>query len=274
MLGDVDVEYIPVQYGQEPPQQAFDKDAKLFVLDFSYSRDVMFELAAMRHEEMVVLDHHKTAKQALEGIEIELASNNCGDALHVKFDMTKSGGRLTWEHFHSGEPSPWLVDYSEDRDLWAWKLGESKEVNAFLRSWPLDFDGWDRLNLTLPGSARWYEWIAAGAAILRREKQIVDQHVGHASEIVLTGHKILAVNATVLFSEIAGELAKDRPFGACWFDRKDGLRQWSLRSREGGVDVSEVAKKFGGGGHPQAAGFEVSSTGVISLLLANRSEPL
>jgi predicted metal-dependent hydrolase len=37
--------------------------------------------------------------------------------------------------------------------------------------------------------------------------------------------------------------------------RKD-LRQWSLRSRDGGVDVSEVARAMGGGGHRNAAGFE------------------
>ena len=69
-------------------------------------------------------------------------------------------------------------------------------------------------------------------------------------------HNTPPVNATVLFSDIAGELAKDRPFGACYFDRGDGKRQWSLRSRDGGIDVAEVAKANGGGGHRNAAGFE------------------
>lgn len=32
---------------------------------------------------------------------------------------------------------------------------------------------------------------------------------------------------------------------------------YSLRSREGGVDVSEIAKQFGGGGHKHAAGFRL-----------------
>jgi nanoRNase/pAp phosphatase (c-di-AMP/oligoRNAs hydrolase) len=72
----------------------------------------------------------------------------------------------------------------------------------------------------------------------------------------MDGHKVRVVNATVLFSEIAGELAEDSPFGACYFDRHDGKRQWSLRSRDGGVDVSEIAKAHGGGGHKNAAGFE------------------
>ena len=250
-----EVEYIPVQYGQEPPEQAFDKDTRLYILDFSYPRDVMFKLAALRHEAMVVLDHHKTAKGVLEGLEIELASNNCGDALTIKFHMDKSGGRLAWEHFYrsSGMYAPWLVDYTEDRDLWWWRLPNSKEINAALRSYPQDFSLWDEFRRKIPD-----EFVPEGRAILRREQQIVDNHIKHAREIEMDGHRILCVNATVMFSEVAGELAKDRPFGACYFDRADGKRQWSLRSRDSGVDVSEIAKRHGGGGHRNAAGFEES----------------
>jgi oligoribonuclease NrnB/cAMP/cGMP phosphodiesterase (DHH superfamily) len=252
-----EIHFIPAQYGQEPPAQAFDRDTRLYVVDFSYPRNVMFKLAAMRHEAMVVLDHHKTAEQALDGLEIELASNNCGDALTVKFDMDKSGGRLAWEHFHNTTADvPWLVSYTEDRDLWRHKLDWSREINAFIRSWPLDFAKWDEFNLIGPGCEKWDTWIDAGSAILRRERQIIDDHIGHAREIEIDGHTILAVNATVLFSDIAGELANERPFGACYFDREDGKRQWSLRSRDGGIDVAEIAKKHGGGGHRNAAGFE------------------
>ncbi len=247
-----EVEFIPVQYGQEPPQAAIDKDARLYILDFSYPRSVMFQLAAMRHEAMVVLDHHKTARESLDGLELELASNNCGDALTVKFDMDKSGGRLAWEHFCKGK-SPWLVDYTEDRDLWRHALPGSHEINAALRSYPLDFEAWDSFN-SVPGILDTLR--LEGAAILRRESQIIEDHLRHAREIELSGHKILAVNATVLFSDIAGKLAEGRPFGACYFDRQDGKRQWSLRSRDDGIDVAEIAKLHGGGGHRNAAGFE------------------
>jgi phosphoesterase RecJ-like protein len=42
-------------------------------------------------------------------------------------------------------------------------------------------------------------------------------------------------------------------------DDRDGMRKVSLRATDGTVDVSRVAREFGGGGHPQAAGF---STGL------------
>ena len=240
LLGET-ADYVPVQYGQQPP--SLNGCQRLFIVDFSYPRDVLKSLRGQL-QELVVLDHHKTAAKELEGLEF------------CKFDMNKSGGRLAWEYVAAKTDTPWLVDYTEDRDLWRWRLDWSKEINAWLRSWPLDFKLWDKFAIVGPGCEAWDARIDEGSAILRREKQIVDEHVSHACECFLDGHKVLAVNATVLFSDIAGELASNRPFGVAWFTRNDGKVVHSLRSRETGVDVSEVAKRFGGGGHKNAAGFE------------------
>jgi bifunctional oligoribonuclease and PAP phosphatase NrnA len=39
---------------------------------------------------------------------------------------------------------------------------------------------------------------------------------------------------------------------------RHGMRKVSLRATDGSVDVSRVAREFGGGGHPQAAGFSTT----------------
>jgi oligoribonuclease NrnB/cAMP/cGMP phosphodiesterase (DHH superfamily) len=253
-----EVEYVPVQYGQDPP--AVERGARLYILDFSYNRGTMLLLAERAHI-LTVLDHHKTAQEALDGFANDCERRYGLSRPTVVFDMGKSGARLTWEHFHGAldEPSPGVVDYVEDRDLWRWALPKSREVNACLRSYPLDFDLWDDFG-RLSAEELAERFAAPGEAILRRERQIVGEHVHHAREVELGGHRVPAVNATVLVSEIAGELAKGRPFGACYFDRGDGKRVWSLRSTEGGVDVSEVARSKGGGGHARAAGFEEAAT--------------
>ena len=98
--------------------------------------------------------------------------------------------------------------------------------------------------------------IIDGLAIVQYQAKIIQNAVENATEIDLDGHKVLAVNTTVCFSEVAGELAKGKPFGAAFFIRKDGKKQWSLRSASDGLDVSEIAKRHGGGGHKHAAGFE------------------
>lgn len=257
-----EIEAVPVQYGQDPPDVA---GRQVFILDFSYKRAVLEEMS-QHAQSIVVLDHHKTAKEDLEAVGRDPFTGylSGGKTLLCIFDMNKSGGRLAWEYFAVPQsslancPVPWLVEYTEDRDLWRHALPNSREINASLRTLPLDFTAWDLLHQ----ASNLQVMTVEGAAILRREKQIIDEHVGHAREIELDGHKVLTVNATVLFSDIAGELAKGRPFGTCYFDRQDGKRQWSLRSRDDGVDVSAIAKAHGGGGHRNAAGFEEASCSI------------
>jgi len=41
-------------------------------------------------------------------------------------------------------------------------------------------------------------------------------------------------------------------------DDREGMRKVSLRATDGTVDVSRIAREFGGGGHPQAAGFSTA----------------
>lgn len=282
-LGEIDTH--AAHYGTEPPDV---RGRTVYMLDFCYPRPVMRRILADARW-LVVLDHHKTAQAELDGIVDEFVqrpdlittnrdANPHGQELpRVWFDMNKSGGRLAWEYFWeyhlsrgengsryselvdgSGrslkrDKAPWLVDYTEDRDLWRHTLADSENINAALRSYPLDFALWDEFHDTV-GQREMFK--REGAAIRRAERAIVESHVRHAREIEMAGHRVYAVNATVLFSEIAGELAKGAPFGACYFDRHDGKRQWSLRSDADGVDVSLIAVAHGGGGHQHAAGFE------------------
>lgn len=244
-LGDIEAR--PVQYGQSAPDVA---GREVYILDFCYPSHVLGEMAD-KAAFILVLDHHATAAAELGAIPVTLSN------FRAKFESDKSGGRMAWEHFAhiggwEGMPSPWLVDYTEDRDLWRHALPASEEVNAALRSYPLDFALWD--NFAQDFSPKTFA--TEGTAIRRREQQIVADHVRNARMKMVGGHVVPVVNATVLFSEIAGTLAKGQPFAACYFDRADGKRQWALRSTGEGLDVSAIAKQFGGGGHKQAAGFE------------------
>jgi uncharacterized protein len=245
VLGDA-AEYVPVQYGQDPPDVS---GRDVFILDFSYKRPVLEEMSRQAAR-LIVLDHHKTAREELADVRLACPG-------FVRFDMDRSGGRLAWEHFCAGEKSPWLVNYTEDRDLWRWDLLHSREVSAALASRPRTFLEWDRLHERSPARSAPDGLVTEGAAVLRYQEQLVESLCATAREVELDGHKVLAANTACLISEVAGKLAEGRPFGAAWFVRGDGKTQWSLRSRDGGVDVFPVARKLGGGGHRNAAGFEV-----------------
>lgn len=260
-----DAEFVAAQYGEPPPDVA---GRSVWIVDFSYKLSAMLKIAA-EADDLTLLDHHKTAIQELADFHGEC--DRCGVVKRtplVDLQLDKSGARLAWEHLYGRQMlpddwlttsrsgyslgvAPWLVDYTEDRDLWRWALPMSREINSALRSYPMDLVEWDCLNGRSPASL-----ISEGCAVIRAESRIVEAHVRAAAEIELDGYKVLAVNATTLISEVAGELAKDRPFGACFFERADGFRVWSLRARGSGVDVSEIARRRGGGGHPSAAGFQ------------------
>jgi uncharacterized protein len=232
-LGDR-ARYLPVQHGDPPPD--LPPGARVAIVDFSYPREVILALRA-RVASLTILDHHKTAEEALRGIP------------DTVFDMDKSGAMLAWEYFHPGEPAPALIGYVQDRDLWRFALPNSREVSAALGSYPYDFAVWSGLDAD--ALAR------EGRAILRFRDQTVNAIVSFARMGEVGGHVVPVANATAHWSDAGEALLQrfpDAPFAALYYDDSEGRRRWSLRSR-GDFDVAEVAKRFGGGGHRAAAGF-------------------
>lgn len=240
----IPAEYLPVSYGHAPPEM--NKPSVIYIVDFSYDEKTLCELRQKYNCEIVVLDHHKTAKEKLEGI-IEKY-----DWLTIIFTMNKSGALITWDYFHT-EPAPMLIRHISDRDLWRFELPGSAEVHKALVSYPMDFELWD----TFEG--RLDELKTEGKALSRMYTNLVDNICKHPFKRKIDGHEVPVVNTTIAWSEVGEKLLKmfpEAPFVAS-FTVFDDQVMWSLRSRLS-FDVSEVAKKFGGGGHAQAAGFKTS----------------
>jgi len=237
-------EYFAAQYGSaDAPVELPDVSGRdVVMVDFCTGRGQLLELKAKANS-LLVLDHHKTAEAACAGLSF------------CVFDMEQSGAGLAFRHFFPAEPEPWWVSYAEDRDLWRFKLPRSREVNAFLSAIPME------------SFALWYSevvFLEAGSAAGRGKGVLsyVDRYVAEMSRqarrTFFAGHKeIPIVNAPYInTSELVGALAEGAAFAVGWFQRGDGQFQYSLRSRgPDGVDVSEIAKGFGGGGHRNAAGF-------------------
>ena len=70
------------------------------------------------------------------------------------------------------------------------------------------------------------------------------------------GHTVCAANSPAFESEIGNALAAKRPpFAVVWSEQGGKIRV-SLRAI-GRFDVSKIAEKYGGGGHSNAAGFNL-----------------
>lgn len=224
--------FIPVKHGNPPPADL--KDQRVVIVDFSYSRPILEAMAA-ETKELLILDHHITAEQALTGLS------------YAYFDLKKSGAVLGWEWAH-GTAAPWLLEYVQDKDLWTWILPGSREINAALASYPFDFQQWDSFTqATLEQEGR---------AILRYEQELVAKLAAQAVMVEFQGEIVPSVHSSVLTSQIGERLSSHHPFCVIWHDR-DERRYFSMRSRDDGTDVGAIAASFGGGGHTHAAGFSV-----------------
>jgi oligoribonuclease NrnB/cAMP/cGMP phosphodiesterase (DHH superfamily) len=82
------------------------------------------------------------------------------------------------------------------------------------------------------------------------------------------GHNVPMANLPYTLTSDAGHLlAKGEPFAGCYWDTPKG-RVFSLRSQDDGLDVSEIAKQYGGGGHKNASGFRLSYADAMKLEVA------
>lgn len=240
----VEPEFFAGYYGQEPPDCT---GRDVVIVDFSYKLETMKTIAAQA-KSLLVLDHHKTALEDLADFDLYGPANTT-----VKFDMKRSGARMAHDHFFSGILTPQLVAYVEDRDLWAHKLVLTKEINAYISTIPFDFAAWDAADKESIN-----RWVDKGQAVLAKIAQYVAEVRKNARMVVFEGYEVPCVNASYVdISEVLHSLCDGRPwpFAVGWSQRADGLFQYSLRS-VGDFDVSVIAKKYGGGGHRNAAGFE------------------
>lgn len=232
--------FYPAKY-QEPPPDVIGKD--VVMVDFSYKRPILLEMAKKANS-ILIIDHHKTAIEDL----VDLPAN-----VTTVFDLEHSGAMLAWLHYFQDQLPPPLLAHIEDRDLWRFALTSTREIQANVFSYPYDFDVWDKL------MSESTETLAKeGEAIERKHfKDIAELLKATTREMVIGGYKIPVANLPYTMCSDAGhQIAKGQPFAACYWDEPE-CRVFSLRSSDDGVDVSEIAKEYGGGGHKHAAGFKI-----------------
>lgn len=221
-------------------------------VDIAPPNDDLRELAE-RAASVVVLDHHASSENRFRA-EPRLVQSIEADGHQIVFDRNHSGAVLAWRHFHPERPTPQLLRYVEDQDLWNWKMPRSEEVNAAIGSFPRRFDVWDELCDQDPVLLA-----EEGAPIVRANRIEVERALYGVHPISLGGLRVEAVNARNLRSSIGHELARRSAYGtACGVvyrtigDRVD-VSIYSI----GDFDVARVAQGYGGGGHRNAAGFSL-----------------
>lgn len=266
--------YIPWAHEEKCPLPV--EGQSMYFLDISPKPDDVIAAIACDPQYINILDHHVTARDSYRkafgtwdeaGVGLKSVPGAAEGQVDVFMDMDHSGAWLAWYEFLSGdngwclydrpERVPQIVRYCEDRDLWKFKLPNSKAIFAWLQSFEMNFTVWDDIARVLEESDMREEAARVGDGILRFKDQQVSIMANHHWWQDICGYRVPVANATAFFSEVPSALLgrfPDAPFAAGFLDTQEG-RRWSLRSEDGRVDVSKVAAALGGGGHRNAAGF-------------------
>jgi oligoribonuclease NrnB/cAMP/cGMP phosphodiesterase (DHH superfamily) len=236
-------DYFAANYGGDIPDIT---DRELYILDFSYSRKITEEIAA-KAKSIVILDHHKTAYEALNGLS------------YFNYDVNHSGAYLSWKYLFGESKVPHLIKLIEDRDLWNFKIEDSKYLLDVLDSNPYDFNTWDMLARDFePDSPNYNDLKKDGIAIGRYRLSLIEKILKNSHTITILGQDIPAINSPFFQSELGATLSVGRPYSCVYYWDGDRYR-FSLRSDSNGEDVANIASNFGGGGHKRASGFLVKS---------------
>ena len=243
--------YLPAQYGKPLPEFERGPDTYLIMVDFSVPSVADLEALGDACGRVVVCDHHVTARDALEG---------CNHPnVETVFDMNRSGAVIAWNYFHPDAETPMLLQFVQDRDLWQFKFPATKAVHAglgMIRGGPSAWDKYANSHVQLT------DLIGQGNLFLERDRLSVQAKVpSHVKVVRFDKYDAGIINTGELVSEVGEAIYNDQTLNVdiaiMYFITKDNDVILSMRSKKGGVNVGELCKKLGGGGHQASAGCKV-----------------
>lgn len=261
--GYIESGFIEMNYNKPFPFEAIERGEQVWIVDFSISPQEMERLLSIT-EDVTWIDHHKTAidKYAFFPYEIRgiRKDGEAGCALTFKYVhwwTDRGDGHIDLSRVNPHISVPEHVKLVEDWDLWKFHYGD--RTRAFKEGCGLED--------TSPSSDFWMNCmisteriegtIASGETAIRYRSQWAKDFMrSWAFPVTFEGYKCMAANLgscnSEYFKSIQGEYDIMMPFV---FDGK----QWTVSLYSTTVDVSEIAKKFGGGGHIKASGFQCST---------------
>lgn len=217
------------------------KGKTVYLLDISPSSEKL-EILKNNRNRIILIDHHLSS----------LKLKNLVDEFVV--DINHSAAVLTFKYFFKKKKVPKLLLYIEDQDLWKFKLPSSEKMNIVIDLLENDFEKWQEYMKKIEKEIEFKKIIKQGEVLIKYRQYLINQIIPQAVLVKFEGYNALAVNSSVLISEVGNALCKKHPPIAIIYSLNGKKKKISLRS-DGSVDVSKIAEKYGGGGHRGAASF-------------------
>lgn len=253
-----DAQMIGWDYGDPCP---IDGDEDFIIMtDISLPVEDMKRLYQMDCEKMWI-DHHKSAIQDAQDHGYRFAgSQKVGD----------SASLLAWKYFFPGLSVPSIVDYIDRYDVWkrdeTWGkiLAMQYGLRSTMRDPSLDFKGWQDMFFGV--GVIMNEIFKIGSSILDYTQNLYERQAKAAFTVEFEGLKFCALNSCNGGSTTVDPAATEEHDALMVFRFDQAKWRVSLYKNEKSpkeIDLSLIAKKWGGGGHAGACGFEVDDINKI-----------
>lgn len=239
---------IEMSYGHELPFDQINKDDTVYMVDFCLEPiEEMIKLSNMC--ELIWIDHHASSMKAASGADFH------PEGLRV---IGKAGCELTWEYLRSGKKIPTAVHFIGRYDVWDHSdprilpfhygmiLEDLTPSNDIL--WKKLFDNDEDLLMS----------VMKRGVICHGYQQAIDMNYAksHMFDVTVDGLRGLALNvarcSSLAFVDAWDPTKYDIMISFAYLPDSVTV---SIYSDKPNVDVSEIAAKYGGGGHINASGF-------------------
>ena len=236
---------------------ALDPDDQIVIVDFSYPPEQMKKLEeavkwasdpqSPGNKNIIWIDHHATAERY--GYQYK--------GLRDFTDKGFSGCELAWAYFFPDVPEPKAVGYIGDYDSWRLELENVFDFYEGIKIFGPEPQApmWQSLlDSPDPGVEDSFDIVSTSGTICIKYRDIycalTREKYGY--ETFLDGHKAFAMNLYGFGSRSFADLFDKYPLVIAYIYDGNTFTV-SLYSKT--IDVSEIAKAHGGGGHKGAAGF-------------------
>lgn len=268
-----------ITYGDKFPFEIILPGEQVWIVDYSIQPEEMERLLSIT-EKVTWIDHHKTAIEKYENFPHKIRG--------IRKDG-EAGCVLTWKYLHwytsrgegeidttkkcpEGLEVPRMIQLVGDRDIWKWEFGDETKhffSGSGIHDTSPDSDFWLKCmehevnDLPLPntgnrdarirGEKFWKRLLRDGETIEKYKAQIDRSINSIGFDCEFEGYKCFIINRPRCASNRLGDRIEKydivMPF---YFDGK----KYTISLYSNKVDVSLIAKKYGGGGHKGAAGFQ------------------
>lgn len=242
----------PVNHNKDVRWDLIDPTVKtVVVVDFSFPLPTMIDLK--NRYRLIWIDHHPIVHEyAQQGFTCEGK---------VETTVGRSAAMLVWEYFHPNVNPPWVVKYVSDYDTWCFQYGDDTKafdaaigqlelspIDKHTQEWTKLFHDKDFVHKLLQTGKRILNYIK-----IRNEVLVKDG----AFETEIDGVPALACNVKDTNSSLFDSINRpDLPirilFRYFYNIRKVRVSIYSIDEKK--HPANEIAKKFGGNGHPGASG--------------------